>query len=57
MSISVEDNTDITPEILTNLVDRMDPNFRERAVQLESRYRARFGLPTEEYPQGFVSVN
>lgn len=57
LSISVSDNTDITPEILTNLVDRMDPDFRDRAVQLESRYRDRFGTPDRDNNNRFVSVN
>ena len=44
-SISIQDNNELTPELLSKLVDRMDPNYRDRAVQLAERHKQRYGMP------------
>lgn len=42
LSISIQDTTDMTPTILSNLVNRMDPDYRNRAVKLANRYKEKF---------------
>ena len=48
LSISIQNTTDMTPAILSKLVNRMDPDYRDRAVNLANRYKEKFESKIEE---------
>jgi TPR repeat protein len=42
-SISLRENNELTPDNMMFLIDRMEPDLRQKALVLSSRYRERYG--------------
>ena len=47
-SICIRDMNDVTPEVMVELIDRMEPGLRLRAVQLAKRYKSRYFLADDK---------
>jgi TPR repeat protein len=40
--IAIQENNEATPELMAQLIERMEPGIREKAVVLAERYRKKY---------------